>query len=74
MVEKCCYTCTRYMKGCELYSTCTRHDSNERLSEEEKSVSPIEAGLHNKADYWDESRSKRALMYRIQEIEKRLGM
>lgn len=73
MVEKCCYTCNSY-GACEIDYECTRHYRNAKLSDAEKDITPMEAGLHSKADYWVESKSKRALLYRIRKIEEKLGL
>jgi len=68
MTQKCCGTCDK--PDCNIKWACTR--SKENATIENKDISPIEAGLHEPADYWDEEESIENIMYRIREIEKKL--
>lgn len=68
MTTKRCETCDK--DGCGLEWICTRHPHN--VDVENKDISPINAGIHEPADYWDEGTSIENIMYRIREIEKKL--
>lgn len=70
MVEKICETCEDD-KNCNLGNYCTRHWTNVNLSEEEKSVNVIDAGVNNKADCWSEGTKKRHFIYRINKLEEK---
>jgi hypothetical protein len=73
MTEKCCGTCGRESDQCMSY--CTRSPYL-NIAEECRGVNPIYSKLHNGvvvADFWEEGNSIENIMYRIKELEKKMG-
>jgi hypothetical protein len=71
MTEKCCGTCGREPDHCAAY--CTRSPYID-IAEECRNIKPCDAKLHNGvADFWEEGNSIENIMYRIKELEKKMG-
>jgi hypothetical protein len=71
MVEICCGTCSRKYDGCSLEDFCTRNPKL-NIPESKRDVHPMDVGIHDPADYWDEGTDLGSLKWRIEQLEKKL--